>query len=334
VGAALLRKHGYPQAHESGLETALSISHARAVLDVRLAAVEAGLHVETERELSYGEGRVIRPDNLVTLPNGTKALFETEQWADMSLLRRIVKGLEHREEFFRSEEGKAVSPKVRVLFNVPRGERWDRTLEVWEAAVDTVVRHRGEEMHFQMVAMPLSEFLAGPDWGEPPEAGAWEPVSNPVKVRDVAVSTAAGPEIPESLARISSQEDRIVLEAYRRYLQSTLGEAGELRLPSPEFFQVMKVIYAASNPPLRMEDPYAVERNVYPYASVYLLGKYLEMHRDLRDALSREMVRGANTVRWTTAVIVHRMQVVIETFVGYHGWRLGWGLHAYPPCPT
>jgi len=271
------------------------------------------------------------PDNLVTLKDGTAAIFEVEQWADTSILRRIVESLKHKENFFRSRP-EGVSPTVRVLFNLRKGAKWDRTVQVWEQGVELVVRHRGEDLSFRLAAMPLEEFLEDPDWGEPPDAARWEPMSNPMERRAEA-AVVARPELPAPLARISSEEDRIVLEAYQQYLQDAFpGGEDALPLPSPYFFEVMKVIYAASNPPLSYTG-FPKERNVFPYASVYLLRKYLEMHQDLRDALSKEMVRGANTVRWTPAVIMHRMQVVIDTFMEYHGWRLGWGLHAYPTMP-
>jgi len=91
-GATLLRAHGQSQAHTCGLTDVTAIAHARAVLDVRLAAQAAELTVQTERELRYGEGHVLRPDNLVTLPGGRPALFETEQQSDVTVLRPTCSG--------------------------------------------------------------------------------------------------------------------------------------------------------------------------------------------------------------------------------------------------
>jgi len=47
VGAALLQENGYPNAHACGLDKSTPIAHARSVLDVRLAALAAGLSVQT-----------------------------------------------------------------------------------------------------------------------------------------------------------------------------------------------------------------------------------------------------------------------------------------------
>ncbi|OQY17917.1 MAG: hypothetical protein B6I34_11470 [Anaerolineaceae bacterium 4572_32.1] len=75
LGAALLRANGHPDTRPCGLEDRTPIAHAQATLDVRLAALDAGLAVETERVLHYGNGQSLRPDNLVTLPSGDLALF-------------------------------------------------------------------------------------------------------------------------------------------------------------------------------------------------------------------------------------------------------------------
>jgi hypothetical protein len=52
---------------------------------------------------------VLRPDNVVTLPNGVQALYEVEQDADLSLLRRVVESWRRKAAFFGCGGGK-VSP--------------------------------------------------------------------------------------------------------------------------------------------------------------------------------------------------------------------------------
>ena len=115
AGAALLRAAGHRDAAACGYEEMREVAHARAVLDVRLAAEAAGLGVRTEAELVAGgkaEGGhrpVLRPDNVVTLPSGVQALYEVEQDADLSLLRRVVESLRRKAAFFGCGGGK-VSP--------------------------------------------------------------------------------------------------------------------------------------------------------------------------------------------------------------------------------
>jgi len=96
--------------------------------------------------------------------------------------------------------------------------------------------------------------------------------------------------------------------------------------PDPVFFEVMGVIYAASH----SEGQSVVRRAAYPYASVYLLGKYLEMHPKLRGRLRRALERGRETMRWNVTTILHRMQGVIREFLRYHGYEVGRWLLAVP----
>ena len=72
--------------------------------------------------------------------------------------------------------------------------------------------------------------------------------------------------------------------------------------PAPVFFEVMGVIYAASH----SEGMSVARRAAYPYALVYLLGKYLEMHPKLRGRLRRVLERGRETMRWNVTTILHR----------------------------
>ena len=341
AGAALLRANGYADAHACGLTDARSIAHARATLDVRLAAQAAGLSVQTERELSYGDGQVLRPDNLVTLPGGTQAIFEVEQAANLTLLRRIVDGLRRKAAFFRSSEGKRVSPTVRVLINLPHGPAWDKTVRVWERATAIVADEHGGHLSFKIVALPLQEFLQAPDWEEPPDPARWESLFDPAQTTvfglarsgtrtQTAVRKPARrmvSKLPAPLRRRSARNDRLILAAFWQVFQEQapiLG--GDHPRPDPAFFDVMRIIYTASN------DPHAdiLTQAALPHASLYLLRKYLEMHPRLRDALSKAVTRGSGSMRWSVSTIFHRMQAVIATFLKYHGWRADGPLLAYP----
>jgi hypothetical protein len=81
----------------------------------------------------------------------------------------------------------------------------------------------------------------------------------------------------------------------------------------------MGVIYAASHPP----DATPWERALHPHASLYLLQQYLRMHPRLRQALSKGITRGQHSIKWSTPAITHRMQIVIDDFLRYHGLRSG-----------
>jgi hypothetical protein len=350
AGAALLRAAGHRDAAACGYEEVREVAHARAVLDVRLAAEAAGLAVRTEAELVAGgkaEGGhrpVLRPDNVVTLPGGVQALYEVEQDADLSLLRRVVESLRRKAAFFGCGGGK-VSPVVRVVYAVVP-ERLERTVEVWERGLGLVVEEVGGPLPFRLVGMTLGEFLERPDWSEPPDEGRWrgiEPGSkSQVAGRKSQVagskSQVAGGkdgalavrgEVPAALLRRSPADDRRILAAYWQWLQERGPEVAyteEHPRPDPVFFEVMGVIYAASHG----EGQTVVRRAAYPYASVYLLGKYLEMHPKLRGRLRRVLERGRETMRWNVTTILHRMQGVIREFLRYHGYEVGRWLLAVP----
>jgi hypothetical protein len=343
VGAALLRAHGYDDAHACGLTTETELGHARGVLDVRLAAEEAGLAVITERELAYsadGEQRVLRPDNLVTLPDGPRALFEVEQQARLRLLRRVRNSVRRKVAFFSSPQAADISPYVRVLIDLPYGETWDQTVAVWERAVAIVAEEHGGSLPFEIGAIPLLDFLEEPDWAEPPGRERWEPLFDPAQTStfepepdqpeqpDQQKQSLVKAQVPPGLRRLSAQDDYLVIESFWAYLQREgrdLLHTEERPEAHPAFFETMSVIHAASHPP----DATPWERALHPHASLYLLQQYLEMHPPLRKALSKAVTRGQHSIKWSTPAITHRMQVVVDTFLRYHGLRSGGSIRVY-----
>ncbi len=309
----------------------------------------AGLSVQTETELPYGDDQALRPDNLVTLADGVPALFEVEQDAGMSLLRRIHNSLQRKVAFFTSEAGKSVSPIIRVLINLPLGPLWDTTVSVWEHAAAIVADERNGRLPFQIVALPLLTFLETPDWDTAPGA-RWESLFDPAQTKhfgkqskktsrpasqSTAVATTGlsadqgGETLPELLRRRTASDDRRVMEAYYQHVVEqgpALAYNDEQPRPDRAFFEVMRVIYAASYP----EDATAWQLAQHPYASLYLLGKYLALHPALRVALKKVIERHANRMTWNPTMVMHKMQNVIDAFLRYHGFRNSGGLSAYP----
>jgi len=347
AGAALLRTHGYPQAHPCGLDDVTPLAHAAATLDVCLAARAAHLPVRTETLLPYGpEGaQELRPDNLVTLPDGTRALFETEQHATLSLLRRIVAGLRNKVAFFQDAAAGNVSPTVRVLINLARGKEWETTVAVWERAVAIVADSHGGQLPWRLVALPLAEFLAVPDWGEPPDPQRWESLHDPTRSATFAhpalsaaqvptstSSTELAPvpaQLPASLLAYTPAEERLILQAFLQHFQEHAAELAytiERPRPDPAFFATLECLYLASHNP--QASPLA--QASHPVASLYLLNLYLGLHPQLRAGLNKALTRGAATMRWNPTNILHRMQTVIDLFLRYHGFRVCRTLQAYP----
>ncbi|MCP4543456.1 MAG: hypothetical protein GY832_40610 [Chloroflexi bacterium] len=350
VGATLLRANGHPKAHACALNDARTIAHARAVLDVRLAAEAAGFAIQTERELPYttsaGEQKVLRPDAQVRLVCGILALIEVEQVAGLSLLRRRV-------AFFQSEEAAVVSFIVRVLINLPPGRDLDRTISVWERATAIVAEECGGELPFEIVALPLQEFLSNPDWSEPPNGRLWESLFDPSQVSTFAPSSsdqgkgralvptkkgrrstpvAQQEKLPNALRRRSARDDYLIMRAFWHYLHErdpSLMHSHDRPQPNPVFFDLVRVVHAASHPP----DATPWEQALHPHASLYLLQQYLQMHPRLHKSISKTVTRGGGSVRWSTPVITHRIQVVIDIFLRYHGFRSSGSLWASPAGP-
>ncbi len=300
-------------------------------------------------ELAYGDNQVLRPDNLVTLADGVPAFFEIEQDADISLLRRVRDSLRRKVAFFESDAGKSVSPIIRVLINLPLGPLWDTTVGVWERAAGIVVDEHDGQLPFKIVALPMLTFLETPDWGTAPGA-RWESLFDPAQTRhfgwqtnkastptfkSTAVATtdsSADQEnetLPEPLRRRTASDDRRVMEAYYQHVVEqgpALAYNDEQPRPDRAFFEVMRVIYAASYP----EDATPWQLAQHPYASLYLLRKYLALHPALRVALKKTIERNANRMTWNPTMVMHKMQNVINAFLRYHGFQNSGGLRAYP----
>jgi hypothetical protein len=341
AGAALLRYNGHRAARACGLTDATAIAHALATLDVRLAARQARLDVQTERELPYGDGHVLRPDNQIAFLDGTRALFEIEQAADVTLLRRIIESVRRKAAFFRTDIGRRFSPAVRILINLPRGKQWDATLATWERATAVVTKEHGGRLPFRLLALPMIEFLAHPDWEEPPDAGRWEllcdptqlPSAGPIPADKSLVKTrghapqACPTSLPEPLRRCSAHDDQLILLAFWQvFREQSSAFDGNLARPDPAFFGLMRLIYAVSHDPAA--DSYT--RASIPHASLYLLKQYLAMHASLREKLSKTITRGASSIKWSVPTILHKMEVVIAEFLRYHGWQMDGPLSVRP----
>lgn len=356
IGAALLRANGHPKARPSALKDVSTVAHARAVLDIRLAAEVAGLDVKTERELPYtdhnGEQKVIRPDLQVMLAGGRWILIEIEQVADLSLLRRIVDSLRRRALFFQSIEASDIFPTVRTLINLPFSRAWDKTTGVWERAMAIVAEEIGGSLPFEIVAMPLQRFLDAPDWSEPSDGQRWESLFDPAQVstfdplsdqeeNQSLVPTKKGKrsklavrqeQLPEELKRRSARDDYLIMCAFWQHLREhgpSLMHTYDRPQPDPVFFDMVRIIYAASHP----VDATPWEQALHPHASLYLFQQYLQMHPILCQALSKSITRGSGSMRWSTPVITQRIQTVVDTFLRYHGFSSAGSLWASPIGP-
>jgi len=338
TGAALLQhadRTGTRRVRASGLKDDTPIAHALAMLDMHLAATQAGLRVITDRAVEFGEGEVLRPDHLVTLADGRQIIFEVEQAARVDLLRRMRNSLQHRVQFFASPEGRNVQPLVRILFNLPRDKGLERTLHLWDQAIRSVFAPH-DRPPYRIIALPLTEFLAAPDWSTDPARDDHRWIDLTPAMAQSQSDQASGRRheqpkgnhtVPEDWIRASPHDDRLLLEALWQVFRESASKwpkRADIPDPDPEFFDLVCLIYSVSHDTALS----LLDRAAFPRASTYLLMRYLQMHPKLKERLSEALRRGENASRWNVTLIRQWMQAVINVFLEYHGFASGDTLRA------
>lgn len=316
AGAKLLSANGHTGIKACELSTERSISHALAMTSFHLSAQQAGQAVFTDKEIPFGEGKAIRPDHQVKTPEGETLLFEMEQDATRAYLPRIMESISNKQAFFQSEAAKPYSREIRILFNLPSGNKYRKTILLWKECFRIFSKENGA-LSFRPFALPLEEFLKNPEW-ELSLSNRWQDLSpsNEDKVQESPLNKLTS--MPSLYERERSGErDNLVLKAL---LQEFRAEVLP-QVPKPDFgfLDVIYTIYSASHP----SKPYPHAKTVIPYESIYLLRRYLEMHPTLTDRLKKTLERGKGHIRWNHVTIAHRMQKVMEDFLAYHGWRNG-----------
>ncbi len=306
----------------SGLKDGRQISHALHMLDVHLGVEKAGLEVITDQVINFGKGK-LRPDHLVSVPDAGRIFLEVEQDATPSLLRRLIKSLRNKVKFFSSPSGHDYSPVIRMLIALPDGTAYQRTLGVWQQALDVLLAERKDPLPFQLFALPLNHFLDAPDWGDPPDARRWSQLTS----AQAADSSSGLQRFLPQVTQRNPRHDQLILAALLQALHDNHRLTRSYRQPEPNpyFFTTMQTIYSASHdsslPPLRQA--------AYPWASLFLFKHYLIQHRPLRDKIAKRIRANAAKQSWNTTIILHRMQTVVDIFLAYHGFRSDGPLLAY-----
>jgi len=311
-GANVLGSLGYKQVRACGLKDDLPILHMLAMTDIHLAGQKGGVPIRTDSLLRFNE-RTLRPDHLVTLPDGRAMIYEVEQSASTATLRRVVESVQNKQDFFASKANTNVLPEVRMILQLPRGTKWDKTLQTWEKAMGVVQERAEGKLNFRLFAIPRREFLDAPDWNEERQL-LWVEITPKEKTTAIQTVTTTA---PQELLYSSSREDRLVLTAlWQDFLENVNTEQIQFPKPDPEFLNVMQLIHSASHDPGLSP----LEQAAMPHASLYLLNKYLTMKK-LRKQLNRALHNGKGNLRWNPTTIMHRMQIVVNTFLSAHGWR-------------
>ena len=311
--------------HPGKLESTRAITHALGMLDFHLAADQAEQKIQTDKVIPFEDGS-LRPDHLVETASRKKMLFEIEQDAGPRLLRRLVRSLRNKIAFFESPQSADILPSIRMLVALPKGTEFERTLGTWHQALDILMDERGgASLPFQLFALPLNSFLDRPDWDEEPASARWTILTSQAK------SSPQKNGLSKYLSQVPKRKahrDRIILAALLQSLrENDKVEQKARRYPTPDanFFGGIATIYTASHD----ENLSEIEQSSFPWASLFLLKHYLNLHPILKKNLAGRLSAGSRGMNWNTAIILHRMQTIADIFLAYHGWRSDGPLLAY-----
>jgi hypothetical protein len=114
----------------------------------------------------------------------------------------------------------------------------------------------------------------------------------------------------------SLEKDIVLLAALAQDFEEKVPE--DQRSPNWNMLPLVRTIYEAVHGKhhYNFDDVAAV-----PVISIYLLREYLNLHPDLLTRLRQAVHFNKTKMVWTQQNILHRMNIVIRTFLSYHGWR-------------
>ena len=315
-GAAILRQLGEQRVLPYQESNPIAILHDLCIVDLFLAAKKDHKETRLEERIYFRDSEYLLPDVLIQLDNEIPALFEIEQAVHPNYLRRMAEGLRRRLDFFQSDAGRMYSPLIRMLINLPPGSReMETALDRWRHLFSMLSTQNGSALPFQILVMPLQSFLDAPDWTVQPDNNRWHDLSTPAKGSHALAIHSSQP--PSALMGNTSHEDALVLEAlWQWFEENEPQQRSDFPMPDPHFLEVISLIYLASH---QLNSP-PLQQAAFPYASVFLLRKYLTMHPDLRQLLEKTIERGEHSIRWNPTTILSRMQSEMDVFLNYHGW--------------
>jgi len=326
-GAALCRKLGVPGAHACKLDRERAITHALGILDVHLLARGYDLGVVSDSNIRYNGESFIRPDNVVNLDTGMQIILESEQDADSDYINRMVTSLNHKQAFFCSEASAGFSPVVRILIDLPDGETYRKTLYAWAKALEVCSESAGEVLSFKLAAMRLGDFIAEPDWSLEPDMTRWVDVARmEPEARKLTRSSLA--ELAHGVPEFETYQKRLILAAQLQHIYEICDFRG-WRFPDREFLLLIRDIYSASH----NENRTPFQRCWIPNESLFLLDQYLRIQPELRAVVDSTIHSDSRRIHWNQSTALHRMQVVVDAFLEYHGLQADGPLSAYPFTP-
>jgi hypothetical protein len=312
TGGLLLNELGYPDAHACHLNTDLAISHALAMLDIHLSAMRENVPIHTDCTIEFGDRQTLRPDHQISLPDGQLLIYEIEQGTNIDTLARIRESLTHKRGFFDSAQATAYLHEIRMLLNLAPNSKESRdTLQRWTRAYRALSDE--DELGFNLLSMPLGEFLINPDWNPAP-SDRWVNLSVPLLESDASDGASNAVPVFAYNDGHSAYDDCIVVNAANQEYQANVFPGK----PKPDFglFKLACDIYNASF----SKSNYWAMAGI-PYASIHMLKILFEKRVDLLERLNKCMNQGRHGE--SPVLVVQHMQGVIDCFLNFYAWESG-----------
>lgn len=325
MGGSQLLQHLGMDARACDLKEETAILHAVCMASIaHLAERQSDLQVITDKNIPHGNGKLIRPDHQVILSQGRSYLIEIEQQANPKLLPRIMESLSNKQAFFKSKESVGVQNVIRMLLNVKPGKDFHKTVKVWKEAMRLVMQTNGQELGFSIIVLPFHVFLSSPEWDEQ-LSERWQRIDPNNSTNDSSAIEQKSLMPSAKRSNRSLEKDIVLLSALAQDFDETIPF--EQRDPDWNMPHLVRTIYEA----VHGKDHCTFNEVAgMPLISIYLLREYLNLHPELLTRLRQAIHFNKTKVVWTQQNILHRMRIVISTFLAYHGWRSSHVIKIYP----
>lgn len=165
------------------------------------------------------------------------------------------------------------------------------------------------------MVLPFTVFLSSPEWEHAP-SNRWQQI-DPEDHHDNSPAMEQKSRMPSAKRPTRSLEkDVVLLSALAQDFEEKVPQ--DQRSPNWSMLPLVRTIYEAAHG----DNHYTYDEvAAVPVISIYLLREYLNLHPDLLTRLRQAVHFNKTKMVWTQQNILHRMNIVIRTFLSYHGWR-------------
>lgn len=314
--------------HAYGQTTPPDQRHDLYLVDLALAAQDAGLPVRLETPIYY-DGGSVRSDVLILPDQQPPIAFEVEGLTDWHQRARLIDKVLRWSALVDSSLNRPappIDPNIRVLWIAERDDHLVSAGRIW-AEVIAIARATYERpLPAQFWGQSIGSFAAQPGWrsldgfqrlDDPalsPDFGP--PVAQPAEAEiDQPQDAIAALIPPEALADPALDEQaRLRLRAHARVLGRYLRTAP--RRFSPVFFEMARDLYALAFPEQDNDGLLSI-----PWPALLTLRTWIHHDPDLAQALQlayREFRQARNSGIQMT---MQKATELIDVFLRYHGLR-------------